>query len=104
MTKQQIPYKIYLSEDEMPRQWYNVRADMPEKRPPMLNPATKQPATKEELEHVFCKAVVEQELNDTDRYIPIPEGIIAFYKMYRPSPMVRAYCLEKALGTPAEIY
>ena len=104
MTKQQVPYKIYLTEDEMPRQWYNVRADMPVKHAPMLNPATKKPATREELEQVFCKAVVEQELNETDRFIPIPDEIIAFYKMYRPSPLVRAYCLEKALGTPAEIY
>lgn len=102
--KQPIPYKIYLSEDEMPRKWYNLRADMKEKHPPMLNPGTLKPVTKEELEHVFCSAVVEQELNDTTRFIDIPEEIVSFYKMYRPSPVVRAYCLEKALGTPAEIY
>lgn len=102
--KQPIPYKIYLTEDEMPRKWYNLRADMKEKHPPMLNPSTLKPVTKEELEHVFCSAVVEQELNDTDRFIDIPEEIVSFYKMYRPSPVVRAYCLEKALGTPAEIY
>lgn len=102
--KQPIPYKIYLTEDEMPRKWYNLRADMKEKHPPMLNPCTLKPVTKEELEHVFCSAVVEQELNDTTRFIDIPEEIVSFYKMYRPSPVVRAYCLEKALGTPAEIY
>lgn len=102
--KQPIPYKIYLTEDEMPRKWYNLRADMKEKHPPMLNPVTLKPVTKEELEHVFCSAVVEQELNDTSRFIDIPEEIVSFYKMYRPSPVVRAYCLEKALGTPAEIY
>ena len=104
MAKQPIPYKIYLSEDEMPRKWYNLRADMKEKHPPMLNPATLKPVTKKDLEHVFCSAVVEQELNQTDRYIDIPDEIVAFYKMYRPSPIVRAYCLEKALDTPAEIY
>lgn len=104
MAKHPIPYKIYLSEDEMPRKWYNLRADMKEKHPPMLNPATLKPVTKEDLEHVFCSAVVEQELNQTDRYIDIPDEIVAFYKMYRPSPTVRAYCLEKALDTPAEIY
>ena len=104
MAKQPIPYKIYLSEDEMPRKWYNLRADMKEKHPPMLNPATLKPVAKEDLEHVFCSAVVEQELNQTDRYIDIPDEIVAFYKMYRPSPIVRAYCLEKALDTPAEIY
>ena len=102
--KQPIPYKIYLTEDEMPRKWYNLRADMKEKHPPMLNPGTLKPVTKEELEQVFCSAVVEQELNDTTRFIDIPEEIVSFYKMYRPSPVVRAYCLEKALGTPAEIY
>lgn len=104
MAKQPIPYKIYLSEDEMPRKWYNLRADMKEKHPPMLNPATLKPVTKEDLEHVFCSAVVEQELNQSDRYIDIPDEIVSFYKMYRPSPIVRAYCLEKALDTPAEIY
>ncbi len=101
--KQQIPTKIYLTEDEMPKAWYNLRADM-EKLPPLLNPQTKEPCTKEELEAIFAKGCVEQELNDTDRYIPIPDEVREFYKMYRPSPLVRAYWLEKALGTPAEIY
>ncbi len=98
-----IPTKIYLSEEELPKCWYNLRADM-EKLPPMLNPVTKEPCTKEELEQIFCKGCVEQELNDTDRFIPIPDEVREFYKMYRPSPLVRAYWLEKALGTPAEIY
>lgn len=101
--KQQIPTKIYLTEDEMPKAWYNLRADM-EKLPPLLNPQTKEPCTKEELEAIFAKGCVEQELNDTDRYIPIPVEVREFYKMYRPSPLVRAYWLEKALDTPAEIY
>lgn len=99
-----IPTKIYLSEDEMPRAWYNVRADMKEKHEPFLHPGRLDECTSEDLEPVFCKALVEQELNQTDRYIEIPGEIREFYKMYRPSPLVRAYCLEKALGTPAEIY
>ncbi len=103
MSKE-IPYKIYLSEDEMPRQWYNVRADMKNKPAPLLNPVTHKPATAEELERVFCKELVKQELNNTDAYIDIPKEILDFYKMYRPSPLVRAYCLEKKLGTPAKIY
>ena len=102
--KQEIPYKIYLEESELPKQWYNVRADMKNKPAPLLNPGTHQPMTLDELSHVFCKELAEQELNDTDPYIDIPEEIISFYKMYRPSPLVRAYCLEKALGTPAKIY
>ena len=102
--KQEIPYKIYLEESELPKQWYNVRADMKNKPAPLLNPATHQPMTLDELSHVFCKELAEQELNDTDPYIDIPEEIISFYKMYRPAPLVRAYCLEKALGTPAKIY
>jgi len=102
--KQEIPYKIYLEENELPKQWYNVRADMKNKPAPLLNPATHQPMTLDELSHVFCKELAEQELNDTDPYIDIPEEIISFYKMYRPAPLVRAYCLEKALGTPAKIY
>lgn len=101
---EKIPYKIYLNENEMPKAWYNVRADMKTKPAPLLNPATKKPMTAEELEGVFCKELVKQELNDTDRYIEIPEEIRNFYKMYRPSPLVRAYCLEKKLGTPAKIY
>lgn len=100
----EIPYKIYLEESEMPKQWYNVRADMKKKPAPLLNPATKQPVTAEELEAVFCKELVKQELDDTTAYINIPQEILNFYRMYRPSPLVRAYCLEKKLGTPAKIY
>ncbi len=100
----EIPYKIYLEENELPRQWYNVRADMKNKPAPLLNPATHQPATLDELSAVFCRELAEQELNEKDAYIDIPQEIIDFYKMYRPSPLVRAYCLEKALGTPAKIY
>ena len=99
-----IPYKTYLEENEMPKCWYNVRADMKEKPAPLLNPATLQPATIDELSAVFCRELAEQELNNTDAYIEIPEEIRNFYKMYRPSPLVRAYCLEKKLGTPAHIY
>ncbi|WP_294483495.1 TrpB-like pyridoxal phosphate-dependent enzyme [uncultured Ruminococcus sp.] len=99
-----IPYKTYLEESEMPKQWYNVRADMKNKPAPLLNPQTLKPMTAEELGVVFCDELVEQELNTTDAYIDIPEEIRDFYKMYRPSPLVRAYCLEKALGTPAKIY
>ncbi|MBO4866305.1 MAG: TrpB-like pyridoxal phosphate-dependent enzyme [Ruminococcus sp.] len=99
-----IPYKTYLEESEMPKQWYNVRADMKNKPAPLLNPATLKPMTAEELGVVFCDELVQQELNITDAYIDIPEEIREFYKMYRPSPLVRAYCLEKALGTPAKIY
>ena len=101
---EQIPYKIYLEENEMPAAWYNVRADMQHKPAPLLNPATGAPMTEQELEGVFCSELVQQELNDTDRYLPIPEEIRAFYKMYRPSPLVRAYCLEEKLQTPAKIY
>ncbi len=100
----EIPYKIYLKESEMPKQWYNVRADMKKKPAPLLNPATKQPVTESELEAVFCKELVKQELDDTTAYIDIPQEILNFYRMYRPSPLVRAYCLEKKLGTPAKIY
>ena len=101
---QQIPYKIYLSENEMPKQWYNLRADMTNKPAPLLNPGTLQPMTFDELRGVFCDELVKQELDDTTAYFDIPEEIREFYKMYRPSPLVRAYCLEKALGTPAKIY
>ncbi|MBQ8824287.1 MAG: TrpB-like pyridoxal phosphate-dependent enzyme [Ruminococcus sp.] len=104
MANQNIPYKIYLSEDEMPDSWYNVRADMKIKPAPLLNPATCKPVTPEELEVVFCKELVKQELNNDDPWIPIPEEIRDFYKMYRPAPLVRAYCLEKKLQTPAKIY
>lgn len=102
--KQQIPYKIYLEENEMPKQWYNVRADMKNKPAPLLNPGTLQPMTAEELGVVFCDELVKQELDDTTAYFDIPQEIRDFYKMYRPSPLVRAYCLEKELDTPAKIY
>lgn len=104
MSEKNIPYKIYLEESEMPKQWYNVRADMKNKPAPLLNPATLKPMTFDELRGVFCDELVKQELNDTDAYIDIPQEILDFYKMYRPSPLVRAYCLEKKLDTPAKIY
>ena len=104
MSEKKIPYKIYLEENEMPTQWYNVRADMKNKPAPLLNPATLKPMTAEELGHVFCDELVKQELDDTNPYIDIPQEIRDFYRMYRPSPLVRAYCLEKKLGTPAKIY
>ena len=99
-----IPYKIYLEEDEMPKEWYNVRADMKKKPAPLLNPGTGQPMTAEELSAVFCEDLVAQELDNDTRFFAIPQEILDFYKMYRPSPLVRAYCLEKKLGTPAKIY
>ena len=99
-----IPYKTSLDESEMPKQWYNLRADMKNKPAPLLNPGTLKPMTAEELSVVFCDELVKQELDDTTPYFDIPEEILEFYKMYRPSPLVRAYCLEKALGTPAKIY
>ena len=104
MSEKKIPYKIYLEENEMPTQWYNVRSDMKNKPAPLLNPATLKPMTAEELGHVFCDELVKQELDDTNPYIDIPQEIRDFYRMYRPSPLVRAYCLEKKLGTPAKIY
>ncbi|MCI6730424.1 MAG: TrpB-like pyridoxal phosphate-dependent enzyme [Clostridiales bacterium] len=104
MTNREIPYKIYLSEQELPKKWYNVRADMKNKPAPLRNPGTLQPMTLEELSGVFCRELALQELNDTDPYIDIPEEIQSFYKMYRPSPLVRAYCLEEKLGTPAHIF
>ena len=104
MTENKIPYKIYLNEDEMPKNWYNLRADMKNKPAPLLNPGTGQPMKAEELEAVFCKELVEQELDNDTPYIKIPEEIHSFYKMYRPSPLVRAYCLEEKLQTPAKIY
>lgn len=104
MKEQVIPYKIYLEESEMPKQWYNVRADMTNKPAPLLNPETLQPLTKAELSQIFCDELVEQELDDTTAYIDIPKEIHDFYKMYRPSPLVRAYCLEEKLQTPAKIY
>ena len=104
MKNQDIPYKIYLSEDEMPKYWYNVRADMINKPAPLLNPATMKPMSFDDLRPVFCDELIEQELDDTTKLIPIPEDIRNFYKMYRPSPLVRAYCLEEKLQTPAKIY
>lgn len=103
-AKKEIPYKIYLEESEMPKAWYNLRADMKNKPAPLLNPGTHQPMKAEELAGVFCDELIKQELDDTTRFFEIPEEIRNFYKMYRPSPLVRAYCLEKALGTPAKIY
>ena len=99
-----IPYKIYLSEEELPRQWYNVRADMKIKPAPLLNPATKQPVTLDEMSRIFCTELAKQELDNDTAYIDIPQEILDFYKMYRPAPLVRAYFLEKALDTPARIY
>ena len=104
MDNKKIPYKIYLNEDEMPKQWYNVRADMKNKPAPLLNPATGKPVTLEELSHVFCTELAKQELDDTTAYFDIPEEILQFYKMYRPAPLVRAYHLERSLQTPAKIY
>lgn len=104
MEDKKIPYKIYLSEEEIPTQWYNVRADMKNKPAPLLNPGTGKPLKPEELEPIFCKELVKQELDDTTKWIDIPEEVLNFYKMYRPSPLVRAYFLEKALDTPAHIY
>ena len=101
---EKIPYKIYLEENEMPKQWYNVRADMNKKPAPILNPATLKPVTQEELSHIFCDELAAQELDDVHAYIDIPEEIRNFYRMYRPSPLVRAYCLEEKLQTPAHIY
>ena len=104
MSENKIPYKIYLSEDEMPKAWYNLRADMTNKPAPLLNPGTLRPMTREELDGVFCDELVKQELDDTTPYFEIPQEIRDFYKMYRPSPLVRAYCLEEKLQTPAKIY
>ena len=102
--KKEIPYKIYLAESELPRAWYNLRADMKKKPAPLLNPNTKQPMTVKELSEVFCEELSRQELDDTTPYFPIPQEILDFYKMYRPAPLIRAYCLEKQLETPAKIY
>ena len=100
----EIPYKIYLSENEIPSAWYNVRADMKVKPAPLLNPGTGEPLKAEDLYPIFCEELSKQEMNNTDAYIDIPGEVLDFYKMYRPSPLVRAYCLEKALDTPAHIY
>ena len=104
MSKNEIPYKIYLSENELPKEWYNVRAEMKNKTAPLLHPATHKPIGLNELTPIFCEELAKQELNDTDKWIEIPEDIRKFYKMFRPSPLVRAYCLEEQLGTPAKIY
>ena len=104
MKNQSIPYKIYLNESQMPTAWYNLRADMKNKPAPLLNPGTMEPMTAQELSGVFCDELIRQELDNTTAYFPIPEAIRSFYKMYRPSPLVRAYCLEEKLGTPAKIY
>ena len=104
MSQKEIPYKIYLEESEMPKAWYNLRADMINKPAPLLNPETLKPMTAEELSGVFCDELIAQELDETNAYIEIPEDIRNFYKMYRPSPLVRAYCLEEKLQTPAKIY
>ena len=102
--EQKVPYKIYLSENEIPQAWYNVRADMKHKPAPLLNPDTLQPMTLDELKGVFCEELCRQELDNDTALFPIPQEIRDFYKMYRPAPLVRAYFLEKALGTPAKIY
>ena len=102
--EQKIPYKIYLREEEIPTQWYNVRADMTHKPAPLINPSTGKPLKAEELEPIFCKELIRQELDNDTRWIDIPDEVLKFYKMYRPSPLVRAYFLEEALGTPAHIY
>ena len=99
-----IPYKIYLEEEEMPKAWYNLRADMINKPAPLLDPETKKPMTAQDLAGVFCDELIRQELDETNAFIPIPDEIRDFYKMYRPAPLIRAYCLEKKLGTPAKIY
>ena len=104
MSNKEIPYKIYLNEDEMPKAWYNLRSDMKNKPAPLLNPGTHQPMKAEELSPVFCEELIKQELDDRTPFFEIPEEIRAFYKMYRPSPLVRAYCLEEKLQTPAKIY
>ena len=104
MSNQKIPYKIYLSENEIPYSWYNMRADMKNKPAPLLNPGTGKPLTADEMSGIFCEELVKQELDDQTALIPIPEEIRNFYKMYRPAPLVRAYCLEEMLGTPAKIY
>ena len=102
--EKKIPYKIYLEESEMPKAWYNLRADMKNKPAPLLNAETHQPMTAEELGVVFCDELIKQELDDTNAYYPIPQEILDFYRMYRPAPLVRAYCLEEKLQTPAKIY
>ena len=101
---QEIPYKIYLTEDELPKYWFDLRPDMKTKPAPILHPGTLQPCTADDLRPIFCDSCIEQELNTTESYVEIPTEVRDFYKMYRPSPLVRAYCLERALDTPAQIY
>ena len=103
MTKK-VPHRLYLTEDQMPTQWYNLRADMKEQPDPMINPATMQPAVESDLYPVFCEKLAHQEMDGTTRYVDIPGGVLDMYKIYRPSPLIRAYNLEKALSTPAKIY
>ena len=100
----EMPYKTYLEESEMPKAWYNVRADMKKKPAPLLNPKTLKPITKEELSSVFCEKLAEQEIDEDNAWFDIPDAVLDFYKMYRPAPLVRARFLEKALGTPAKIF
>ena len=102
--KKEIPYKIYISEADMPKAWYNLRADMKNKPAPLINPETLKPMTFEDLRPVFCDELIKQELDDTTPFVEIPDEIRSFYKMYRPAPLVRAYCLEEKLQTPAKIY
>ncbi|MBR5342258.1 MAG: pyridoxal-phosphate dependent enzyme, partial [Oscillospiraceae bacterium] len=104
MKSNEIPYKTYLEESEMPDSWYNLRADMKNKPAPLLDPGSGQPLRAEQLAPIFCEELVRQELDEETAYFPIPDEIRDFYKMYRPSPLVRAYCLEKKLQTPAKIY
>ena len=99
-----IPHRLYLTEDQMPKQWYNLRADMKEKQAPLLNPGTLKPVATEDLYPIFCEKLAQQEMDNETRYFDIPEEILDFYKMYRPSPLIRAYNLEKTLDTPAKIY
>ncbi|MEG2188630.1 MAG: TrpB-like pyridoxal-phosphate dependent enzyme, partial [Christensenella sp.] len=99
-----IPHRLYLTEDEMPKQWYNMRADMKELPPPLINPATLQPIVEEDLHPIFSEKSAHQEMDDKTRYVDIPEQVLDMYKMYRPSPLIRAYNLERELGTPAKIY
>ena len=99
-----IPHRLYLTEDQMPRQWYNLRADMPEQPDPMRNPATGQPLEEKDLYLIFCEKLAHQEMDGETRYVDIPEPILEEYMIYRPSPLIRAYNLEKALDTPAKIY
>ena len=104
MAEKRIPTKMYLQESELPKCWYNINAILKDKHDPALNPETLEPCTLEDYEKVFCTELAKQELNVTDEYIPIPEEVQEFYRMIRPSPLTRAYCLEKVLDTPAEIY